>query len=93
MKHCNRSKLAENPRAGLGGDRTPADGGQSASPPARSIRASSGRTIMLAAGLIVLAATVAYSNSLQCAFVFDDNGNIVNNTSIRHLWPIWDVSS
>ena len=46
---------------------------------------------MLAAGLIVLAATAAYSNSLQCSFVFDDKGDIVNNTSIRHLWPIWDV--
>ena len=46
---------------------------------------------MLAAGLIVLAATAAYSNSLQCSFVFDDQSDIVDNASIKHLWPIWDV--
>jgi hypothetical protein len=49
------------------------------------------RTAFFAAGLIVLAAVAAYSNSLRCPFVFDDEFDIVSNTSIRRLWPIWDV--
>jgi protein O-mannosyl-transferase len=48
-------------------------------------------TIRASAGLIALAAIVAYSNSLRCAFVFDDIPDILDNASIRHLWPIWDV--
>ncbi|MEO6568100.1 MAG: tetratricopeptide repeat protein [Opitutaceae bacterium] len=37
--------------------------------------------------LAVLAA-VAYANSLQGPFVFDDIGSIVENPTIRQLWPI-----
>ncbi len=37
--------------------------------------------------LIGLAAIAAYSNSLNGPFIFDDTGSIVENASIRHLWP------
>jgi tetratricopeptide (TPR) repeat protein len=42
-------------------------------------------------GLIVLATIIAYSNTLRCPFVFDDIHDIVENSSIRHLWPLRDV--
>jgi tetratricopeptide (TPR) repeat protein len=38
--------------------------------------------------LIILAACAAYHNSFSGPFVFDDNAAIVDNPSIRHLWPI-----
>ena len=42
--------------------------------------------------LVLLAAVLAaYANSLRCAFVFDDQSDIIDNSSIRHLWPLWDV--
>ena len=47
--------------------------------------------ILLAALLIVAAATIAYSNSFRGAFLFDDTGDIVRSRSICHLWPIRDV--
>ena len=84
MEHCNQSKLAENTREGSPGKSIPAGGEYSA-------QAFSRWSIRLAAGLIVLAATAAYSNSLQCPFIFDDTHDIVGNISIRHLWPIWGV--
>ena len=40
---------------------------------------------MVAAGLI------AYHNSLGGPFVFDDIPAIVENPSIRHMWPLGDV--
>ncbi len=46
---------------------------------------------MLAAAVLVLAAMAAYHNSYGGAFVFDDNLWIVENPSIRQLWPIWQV--
>ena len=58
---------------------------------ARAARTSSGWPLLLAATVIVLAAVVAYSNSLQGPFIFDDQQNIVDNASIRRLWPIWSV--
>ena len=42
----------------------------------------------LAAGLIALAALVAYHNSFSGAFVLDDSSSIAGNPSIRHLWPL-----
>ena len=45
----------------------------------------------LAVALIVGAAVAAYSDSLCCQFVFDDEADILSSTSINHLWPIWDV--
>ena len=42
--------------------------------------------------LVLVAAVLAvYANSLRCPFVFDDHFDIIDNTSIRHLWPLWDV--
>ena len=38
--------------------------------------------------VIALAAAAAYANSLSCPFTFDDQGAIIDNPSIRHLWPI-----
>ena len=38
--------------------------------------------------LIILAAVAAYHNSFSGPFVFDDIAAIVDNPSIRHLWPI-----
>jgi tetratricopeptide (TPR) repeat protein len=43
----------------------------------------------LAAVLIVLAALAAYSNSFTAPFIFDDAGSILNNPTVRQLWPIW----
>ncbi len=38
--------------------------------------------------LIVLLAAVAYSNSFSGPFIFDDQPSVVDNPSIRRLWPI-----
>ncbi|MBI5768817.1 MAG: tetratricopeptide repeat protein [Verrucomicrobia bacterium] len=37
--------------------------------------------------ILVVAALAAYHNSLHGPFVFDDHGSIVENPSIRQLWP------
>ncbi len=41
--------------------------------------------------LLALAIAVAYSNSLNGPFIFDDENNIVENPSIRMLWPPWNA--
>jgi len=41
--------------------------------------------------LIIVAALAAYHNSFSGPFVFDDIPGIVENPSIRHLWPITRV--
>jgi len=46
-----------------------------------------------AAIIIILAGVAAYHNSLQGEFMFDDNGSIEDNPTIRSLWPIWKVLS
>lgn len=46
---------------------------------------------ILAAGVIVGAAVLAYANSWQAPFVYDDMLAIPQNPSIRHLWPLTDV--
>jgi tetratricopeptide (TPR) repeat protein len=40
-------------------------------------------------GIVALAAIVAYWNSRGGAFVLDDQQAILENASLRHLWPIW----
>ncbi len=40
---------------------------------------------------IILIGLVAYSNSLSGEFVFDDLVNIIENPSVRKLWPIGDA--
>jgi len=49
------------------------------------------RTIWLAAVGLALAVFAAYHNSLAVPFVFDDQPAIVENGSIRHLWPLGSV--
>jgi len=44
-----------------------------------------------ALGIIAGAAIVAYSNSFGGPFVFDGANAIVDNASIRHLWPLGAV--
>jgi len=47
--------------------------------------------IALAAALIAGAILVAYHNSFQGALVFDDEPAILQNPTIRTLWPVWHV--
>jgi Flp pilus assembly protein TadD len=44
-----------------------------------------------AGALIAIAALVGYANSFSVPFLFDDIPAIVDNPSLRHLWPIRDV--
>ncbi len=62
-----------------------------ATPPASAMRIPAGWAVILAAALIVLAALAAFSSSFAGAFVLDDEIAIVDNPTIRHLWPIWQV--
>jgi protein O-mannosyl-transferase len=43
----------------------------------------------IAAGIIIVAAGLAYSNTFGVPFLFDDSPSIVENPTIRHLWPPW----
>ena len=47
--------------------------------------------IFVAGGLIVLGGLAAYHNSLSGPFTFDDAGSILENSTIRHLWPLGSV--
>jgi hypothetical protein len=47
--------------------------------------------VLAAAGVLVLAVIAAYHNSLSGPFVFDDPLAIVENPTIRKLWPLSDV--
>jgi len=49
--------------------------------------------IILAGAVIVGAALVSYKNSYRVPFLFDDVESIVENPTIRHLWPIGPVLS
>jgi Flp pilus assembly protein TadD len=40
---------------------------------------------------LIAVGALAYVNSLQAPFVFDDVGTIEQNPYIRTLWPIWDA--
>ncbi len=48
-------------------------------------------SLYFCAGLIALATLAAYANCLRGPFVYDDQQAILENSSIRHLWPIWDA--
>jgi tetratricopeptide (TPR) repeat protein len=48
---------------------------------------NSRRFTLLAGVALVLAGVVVYQNSLEAPFLFDDTPAIVDNRSIRHLWP------
>ena len=62
-------------------------------PPAGSSSVGSRWAVPLAACLIVTATLAAYANSFQGVFVFDDQTSIIDNPTIRHLWPIWRALS
>lgn len=47
--------------------------------------------IWLAGGLLALAIAAAYFNAQHAPFVFDDIPSLVENPSIRRLWPLTDV--
>ena len=51
------------------------------------------RQCWLAAALLVLATFAVYANSLAAPFIFDDAPAIVENPSIRHLFPLGAVLS
>lgn len=60
-------------------------------PPAATPATPTWPRTLLALALIALAGLVVYADSLSCPFVFDDVPAIVDNPSIRHLWPIGPV--
>ncbi len=62
--------------------------------PKRSERAGmSSRWIIMVCGMLVLAGLVAYHNCFTVPFLFDDIESIVQNPTIRRLWPIWHALS
>lgn len=58
------------------------------SPPSPSPAAPLARTPWWCALVIVAASVVAYHNSFDGPFVFDDASSIVTNPTIRRLWPL-----
>ena len=60
-------------------------------PAAPAAATSSRRVVALACGALVLAVFAAYANSLSGPFVYDDKDSIVNNLTLRHLWPLSEV--
>jgi len=59
---------------------------QEPGPNERSSLPGSRRTVLLAGGVIVVAAVAAYRNGFLGPLVFDDLGTIADNLSIRHIW-------
>lgn len=51
------------------------------------------RRSLAIAALLALAVLLAYANSFSAAFVFDDHGAILDNPTIRQLWPPGQVLS
>ena len=45
--------------------------------------------VFLSACLIAAATLAAFSNSFGGEFVFDNRSAIIENPTIRHLWPLW----
>ena len=43
--------------------------------------------------LVIAAGLLAYCNSFSGPFIFDDPYSILENPTIRHLWPIWQPLS
>ena len=51
----------------------------------------SGRGVAAGAVVIALAGAAAYANGLHGEMVLDDEGSILRNETIRHLWPLTGV--
>jgi tetratricopeptide (TPR) repeat protein len=47
------------------------------------------RQVIFAIVIIILSLATAYGNTFSAPFIFDDTINILENTSIRQLWPPW----
>src|SRR5450432_2873453 len=47
------------------------------------------RSVVLAGGLLVVVTLVAYSNSFSGPFIYDDKPAILDNLTLRQLWPPW----
>ena len=75
---------SKNREFSLGQDKTGAKALQLAS-------SSSRWRSLVAAGIIIIAALLAYHNSFGGPFIFDGKGSIVENSHIRQFWPIWQV--
>ena len=43
--------------------------------------------------LLVVLGLAAYSNCFRGEFIFDDNGSIVGNPHIKHVWPLSEALS
>lgn len=86
------SKVGSTPAHRVRGTRTHVAGSHGAPAPPHAARGARGlaraHTLsLLAAAAIVTAGFLAYANSLHGAFVLDDLPSIVNNGSLRSLWP------
>lgn len=62
-----------------------------ASPVAPAATASRDWRVTICGLLLVAAVVLAYANTLSAPFVFDDMRGIVENESIRSLWPLTDA--
>jgi tetratricopeptide (TPR) repeat protein len=51
------------------------------------------RAILLCGALLAAGVLAAYSRTFTVPLLFDDNGSIADNPSIRRLWPLWSALS
>jgi len=51
------------------------------------------RGVLLAVGLLAVAALAAYHDTFSAPFILDDAESITGNQTIRHLWPPWAALS
>ena len=72
---------------------TPDPGAAAPQPPSsgRGFRGSLTQSSLLLGFLLLLLIVLAYSNSLHGGWLYDDNGDILDNPSVYHLWPLRDV--
>ena len=61
--------------------------------PARKSAPASPPRVWLYAAVLAIAGVLVYWNSISAPFTFDDQVSVVDNTQIRHLWPLWDALS
>jgi protein O-mannosyl-transferase len=66
---------------------------QTRNPAATKARDNASLHFILLAAAIIVAAALAYGNTFDVPFVFDDDSAIGRNTTIRQLWPPWTALS
>ncbi len=54
---------------------------------------ASPRRAWLAAGLLALAALIAYGGAFRVPFLLDDEESVTDNATLRQLWPPWSALS